>query len=186
MRISKGASTRDYLKNSTKDLHHRLDAAASRFELDTLAGYGEFLAAQAKALIPLELALEQAGIERLLPDWASRCRRDALGRDLAELGLAAEPFSTPTIRSEAALMGAAYVLEGSRLGARMVLAQIGAQTATRYLRHGEGRKLWPGFLAILESNREVRCVPHDAVFAARASFTLFIRAMPQRAMAVAS
>jgi heme oxygenase len=186
MSISDSASAREYLKLSTRDLHGRLDAAAGVMRLETYPGYGDFLAAHAAALIPLEAALEKGGVERLLPDWALRRRSAALTEDLADLGLSCETLAAPTFRSEAGLLGAAYVLEGSRLGARVVLARVGSESPTRYLSHGEGMKFWPNFLGILERSAEVRRAPHHAVAAARAAFSLFISATPVRAMAVAS
>lgn len=186
MSISDSASAREYLKLSTRDLHGRLDAAAGVMRLETYPGYGDFLAAHAAALIPLEAALEKGGIERLLPDWALRRRSAALTDDLADLGLGCEALAAPTFRSEAGLLGAAYVLEGSRLGARVVLGRVGADSPTRYLRHGDGMKFWPNFLAVLERNAEVRRAPHLAVAAARAAFSLFISATPVRALAIAS
>src|ERR1700761_420108 len=186
MSISDSASAREYLKLSTRDLHSRLDAAAGVMRLETYPGYGDFLAAHAAALIPLEAALEKGGIDRLLPDWALRRRSAALSDDLADLGLSCEALAAPTFRSEAGLLGAAYVLEGSRLGARVVLGRVGAESPTRYPSHGEGMRFWPNFLAVLERSAEVRRAPHHAVAAARAAFTLFISATPVRAMAIAS
>jgi len=186
MSISDNVSAREYLKLSTRDLHGRLDATAGVMRLETYPGYGDFLAAHASALIPLEAALERGGIERLLPDWPLRRRSDALAEDLADLGLSCESLAAPTFRSEAGLLGAAYVLEGSRLDARVVLGRVGPESPTRYLSHGEGMKFWPNFLAVLERSADVRRAPHLAVAAARAAFTLFISATPVRAMAIAS
>lgn len=186
MGISASASAREYLKLSTRDLHGRLDAASRVMRPETDPGYGDFLAAQAAALIPLEAALERGGIERLLPDWALRRRAPVLAKDLAELGLSCEAMAAPAFRSEAGLLGAVYVLEGSRLDARALLGRVGANSPTRYLRHGEGMKFWPSFLAVLETSTEVRRSPHLAVAAARAAFSLFIAAAPVRAMAIAS
>ena len=61
MSISDSASVREYLKLSTRDLHGRLDVAAGVMRLETYPGYGDFLAAHAAALIPLEAALEKGG-----------------------------------------------------------------------------------------------------------------------------
>jgi len=186
MSISDSASAREYLKLSTRDLHGRLDSASGVMRLESYPAYGDFLAAQAAAVIPLEAALEKGRIERVLPDWPFRRRSAALAADLADLGLACESLAAPDFRSEAGLLGAAYVLEGSRLDARAVLGRIEPESPTRYLRHGEGRKFWPNFLAVLEQSAEVRRMPHLAVAAARAAFGLFIAATPVRAMAIAS
>jgi heme oxygenase len=186
MSISDSVSAREYLKLSTRDLHGPLDAAAGVMRLETYPGYGDFLAAHAAALIPLEAALEKGGVERLLPDWRLRRRSGALARDLADLSLSCESLAAPTFRSQAGLLGAVYVLEGSRLDARAVLCRLNPDSPVRYLSHGEGMKFWPSFLAVLERNAEVRRAPHHAVAAARAAFRLFIAATPVRAMAIAS
>lgn len=186
MSISDSASAREYLKLSTRDLHGRLDAAAGAMRLESHSGYGNFLAAHAAALVPLEAALEKGGIEAILPDWPLRRRSAALAKDLADLGLSCESLAAPRVRSEAGLLGAAYVLEGSRLDTRAALGRVSAQSPTRYMRHGEGMKFWPNFLAVLERNAEVRRSPHHAVAAARAAFGLFIAATPVHAMAIAS
>jgi heme oxygenase len=186
MSISDSVSAREYLKLSTRDLHGRLDAAAGVMRLQTYPGYGDFLAAHAAALIPLEAALEKGGIERIPPDWPLRRRSTALAQDLADLGLSCESLAAPAFRSEAGLLGAVYVLEGSRLDARAVLGRVSPDSPARYLSHGEGMKFWPNFLAVLERNADVRRAPHLAVAAARAAFGLFIAATPVRAMAIAS
>lgn len=186
MGISASASAREYLKLSTRDLHGRLDTAEGVTRLETYPGYGDFLAAHAAALIPLEAALERGGIERLLTDWVYRRRSAALVKDLADLRLSCEAMAVPVFRSEAGLLGAVYVLEGLRLDTRGLLGRIGSGNPTRYLRHGEGMKFWPNFLGVLEASTEVRRAPHLAVAAARAAFSLFLAVTPVRAMAIAS
>ncbi len=54
------------------------------------------------------------------------------------------------------MFGVLYVLEGSRLGARILVKQIRAgcpalSEATAFLTHGQGSRLWPTFLQALES-----------------------------------
>jgi heme oxygenase len=186
MSISDSVSAREYLKLSTRDLHGRLNTQAGAMRLETYPGYGDFLAAHAAALIPLEAALEKGRIERFLPDWPLRRRSAALAEDLSDLGLSCERLAAPAFRSEAGLLGAAYVLEGSRLDAGAMLGRVGSESPTRYLRHGDGMKFWPSFLAVLERNADVRRAPHLAVAAARAAFGLFIAVTPIRAMAIAS
>ena len=67
------------------------------------------------------------------------------------------------------LWGLAYVLEGSRLGSRLLASRVrqaawpGAATALCYLGHGDGLPLWPGFLRCLEAQHGQldprRCAP---------------------------
>ena len=82
------------------------------------------------------------------------------------------------------LFGVLYVLEGSRLGARLLTRQILAsgdphlRRATRYLRHGEGKPFWQTFLARLESSIAVRRSPERAVAGAVAAFACFAGRLP--------
>jgi heme oxygenase len=152
------ATARAILRRQTSEAHARLDALASRLDLSRGADYGVFLAASACALIPLEERLDMAGIADLLPDWPERRRSEAVRADLAGLGL--PPLAAMALPPEPPgpdwLPGAAYALEGSRLGARLLLRQVQAGAdplATgnmRYLRHGEGRPYWQSFLAALD------------------------------------
>ena len=56
----------------------------------------------------------------------------------------------------AEMLGLVYVLEGLRMGARVILSRLAEEPdtaiigATAYLRHGFGRRLWPTFLTTLE------------------------------------
>jgi heme oxygenase (biliverdin-IX-beta and delta-forming) len=147
-------------------------------------GYRSFLLASATAVFALEQALA-ADMNAILPDWAQRSRTAALRADLADLGVVDVPAAPPPLLAgEARQFGALYVLEGSRLGAKLLLPELLAhgssrvRAATRYLRHGEGRRLWPSFLAHLESSEAVRRRPDDAIAGARAAFALFVTGQP--------
>ena len=144
-------------------------------------GYRSFLLASAAAVFPLEQALLAAKVDAIVPDWARRSRTAALRADLADLGIIDVPAAPPPLLAEEARQfGALYVLEGSRLGAKLLLPELLArgstrvQAATRYLRHGEGHWLWPSFLAYLESSEAARRCPDDAIAGARAAFALFV------------
>jgi heme oxygenase len=176
-------STRSYLHAATNDLHRRLDARLAPLALRGDAGYREFLFRSAMALLPVEQALNEAGVVNVLPDWPQRSRSSALAGDLAALSLPQpKPARFPEVRGEAFQFGMLYVLEGSRLGARLLLAEVEAtlaptsQAATRYLAHGQGQSLWPTFLQRLEASQPVRRAPELAVAGARAVFRQFLTA----------
>ena len=82
------------------------------------------------------------------------------------------------------MFGALYVLEGSRLGARLLVPDLLAggstrvRAATRYLRHGEGHRLWQSFLTHLDASQDVRARPGEAIAGARMAFALFIAGRP--------
>lgn len=176
-------SARALLRNETSDLHAAVDRGFSLLLTAGLDGYRSFLRATAAAVLPLEHALATAGVADLLADWPERARSAALLADLAAVGID-EP-EIPALsgwRDEAGLFGALYVLEGSRLGARVLRQRLSAADVprlagiTQYLCHGEDRPLWPRFLACLEASPAVRRAPAAAVAGARAAFVLFAQA----------
>ena len=151
-----GTGIRYNLRAATARAHERLDSWARRVNLSDQQNYGRFLEAQSGPVNALEAALQNVGVVRLLPDWSVRSRATALEHDLRHLGL--QPQSCPSVRltSAAQAFGTLYVLEGSRLGARVLLQQIlnatpALEPATKFLRHGSDRRLWTTFLQALET-----------------------------------
>jgi|GEM_PF-335658 len=177
---------REALREATAAAHRRLDDRLGLHDVATLAGHTGFLAAIGRALLPLEQALSTAGIERLLPDWAERRRSEAILSDLRRLGapdrtLPADALHADWIDDEASMLGAAYVLEGSRLGAAL-LGRRAARSAEpriaagRFLAHGQGPDLWRGFLAVLDGRPSDPGEQARACRSAVLSFALFERA----------
>jgi heme oxygenase len=145
-----------------------------------VAGYLEFLLLSAAAVGPIEDALRDAHVERILPDWEDRSRVASLRADLAELGVVTPAIAQPpSLGGEAHQFGVVYVLEGSRLGARVLVRRLLAipdlQTprAMRYLRHCEGLPLWQSFVERLESSAAVRRSPEDSIAGAHTAFKWF-------------
>ncbi|HEY3639121.1 MAG TPA: biliverdin-producing heme oxygenase [Rhizomicrobium sp.] len=172
-----GGGIREKLREATSRRHAELDRIAGSLLVRGPEGYARFLAGQGAVVIPLEKRLEISGITTVLPDWNMRARRYDLKADLREIARPCEFLEVPVFRSTAELLGAAYVLEGSRLGASLLLQTLRFPTATRFLRHGHGKGLWPQFLSVLETNNEVRDHFDEARMAALEVFELFIRAM---------
>lgn len=146
------SSLRDRLRAATSESHAALDAQVAAWRIETTVGYGAFLSASALAIAPLERALERAGVAEWLPDWPGRVRRTVLAKDLAALGLETPPFATALVPSQDFGAGLLYVLEGSRLGARVLARQVSASghdLPLAYLTQGEGDDLWRTFLAWL-------------------------------------
>jgi heme oxygenase len=117
----------------------------------------------------IEPALTNAGIHRLLPDWDQRQRRLALAADLVALEVTPDPPRTGIIEADAGtILGWTYVLEGSRLGARLLLKAVeqsedrDVSSATRFLRQGVGTDLWGSFKAVLSE------IDHDTDAIAKA------------------
>lgn len=173
MRLT-GQSLRLTLRAATRDAHERVDRGFARFDLARPDHYRAFLQAHARALLPLETALEEAGAQALLPDWFERRRAPALIADLQELGAGPSPppAEPPRVGGAAQVWGVLYALEGARLGGR-VLART-ARGSHRYLAHGEGRRFWPEFLSALEASG---ADPAGAAAGARLVFARFEAAL---------
>src|SRR5262245_8792706 len=99
-------SARGHLRAATSDLHAALDARLAPLVGRGDAAYGKFLLVSATALLPIEQALREANIERVLPDWPQRARSEALRLDLDDLSLP-EPLApaVPEVDGEAFQLG---------------------------------------------------------------------------------
>jgi heme oxygenase len=156
------ASVRYLLRSATAKDHADVDSRFGSLIGRGAAGYLEFLLLSATAVGPIEEALREAHVERILPDWEDRSRAASLRADLAEMGVVTPMVARPpSLGGEAHQFGVVYVLEGSRLGARVLVRRLLASPdlhtpyATRYLRHGEGLPLWQTFVGRLESSASV-------------------------------
>jgi heme oxygenase len=179
---SSGQDLRSRLKKATDKAHRDLDVQFATLDLCRLEGYRRFLEASAAALLPLERALEFAGVADVFVDWHQRTRRAALIADLASIGADARPLKVSYPMNRNAVIGIMYVLEGSRLGAKYLLRMIARSAdplipaATAYLSHGAELHLWQSFLEVLK--RETVAV-HDEVEivnGARMAFSMFAQA----------
>ncbi|WP_156467543.1 biliverdin-producing heme oxygenase [Methylobacterium sp. Leaf102] len=177
---------RGLLRRATSDAHHRLDSGWAGHDLQERGAYVGFLAAMAAALVPLEADLAASPPEALPPDWPARRRTDAIRSDLAALGHPAPPAPAMSrAQPPAEVAGLLYVLEGSRLGGQMLLRQALAspdatvRDNTRFLRQGEGQRLWPSFAAWLETRPASDAA--GAVAGALRAFSLFENAQSARA-----
>ena len=173
---------RDQLRAATRDLHGDVDAHFGAFALASLHGYRSFLEASAAALLPLEKALIDSGVKRRFPDWPLRARSAAILYDLERIGGVCWLLPTPEPLDFGGILGTMYVLEGSRLGAKVLLKAVSRSHdsdvtgATGYLSHGKGQPLWQTFLATLDRHAGDLTEPKSAVIAARRAFHLFDRA----------
>ncbi|WP_312270901.1 biliverdin-producing heme oxygenase [Pseudomonas sp.] len=187
------SSIRERLRQAGGELHQQVDALFSSYRLTDLDGYQTFLVAHAWALFPMEEMLESSGIEAMMPDWKQRRRRFALAEDLAMLGVSVPEYKPlQACSNEATLWGYAYVLEGSRLGGKMIARYVAGsdeplvRAATHYLSHvpDSGPAGWPAFLAELE-HRAVHWKEDDLFSGQSQAFGLFLQA-GQRFQPVAS
>jgi len=175
------AGLRLCLRSVTAEAHARLDHQLGALDLTILPGYRQFLEINAAGLIPLETALAAAGVDEIFPDWPLRSRQAAILEDLARVGGQADPLPAPPPLDFGGLLGTMYVLEGSRLGARVLLNAVKQSAdpqvlhATAFLRHGAGQHFWPSFLAILDRHSAAH---HEAgaIDGAHKAFAMFERA----------
>ncbi len=173
-------SMRMVLRAATADLHAAVDRRFAPLFAQGAEGYCRFLQASAAAICPLEFALLRAGVDDILPDWHERSRAESLRLDLDDLAAPAPSIRTaPCFGGENFQLGVLYVLEGSRLGARLLAERAMAhedsriRMATRYLRHGEGKRYWQSFLDRLETSTAARHSPQTVIAGAREAFSWF-------------
>lgn len=173
-------SLRQRLKAATAGQHERVDVAFSSFDLESIKGYCAFLGAHLQVVHPLEVVLEAAGIDRLIHDWANRQRRHALMADLHELGENRIALPAPLVVEPTPgwCLGACYVLEGSRLGGRLLARRVAAANPAaplNYLAHTDTSPSWPGFLE--EFEQSARLQPWQELLAGASDcFDLFVAA----------
>jgi len=181
-RIYRPTTIRERLREATAEAHAALDACLQALDLTTRAGYGRFLAANAAALVAVEMALEAAGVHDVLPDWDRRARSRAINADLDLLGIRTRSVPADMTFNRARMLGALYVLEGSRLGAKFLVRQVTRSTdplvraATAYLRHGENERFWPSFLDLLARELPSPAEEEDMIAGAQWAFARFAEA----------
>jgi heme oxygenase len=145
---------RSFLRDETSELHRELDAIVGVFS--NRAEYARFLQGTFRHRAPVEAALLSADAARI-SSWQPRRLLPELEADLADLGLplpTAEPFRLSN--DMAAFLGAAYVLEGSALGARVLVKGVdalgfGPAHGARYLSAQAGSlESWRALLVALD------------------------------------
>lgn len=150
-----------------------MDRAFGAFDLTTRQGYGDFLLAQAEAFLPVEAAIDAAEPADLLPDWPARRRSAALLNDLHQLGLTAPAERAPPLfRSREEILGAIYVLEGSRLGGKMLARSVPADLPRSFIGTTDAG-LWRHLIEALDKQLNSDDKHRLAIAAALRVFALF-------------
>lgn len=175
-------SARHRLRVETHAAHTALDQHIAPAALGQRSVYAAYLSGFAPC-IPIELALVEAGVSRVVPNWQQRERRELLMQDLAALDIRPHLQTSCVIDSDiGSVLGWSYVLEGSRLGARLILRSVAnsedpvVRSATRFLRHGEGDNLWGSFQSALSQIDGDAIAIHRACLGANAAFAYFLNA----------
>lgn len=172
-------SPRARLRDATQRAHEETEAAFAALDLTQRDDYRTFLEYQAAVILPLEHELDAVGADALLPDWARRKRTAALSDDLHDLDGVSRPVHPPVILNPASAWGMLYVLEGSRLGGRVLSSIVSrsddprVRNATRFLRHGEGQQFWPSFVTALNAALKTEAEISAAIDGAIITFALF-------------
>lgn len=168
-------SLRSALRAQTADCHAAVDTLFGSFNLSRLQDYKAFLRAHARVVPSVEHALERAGIVRLLPDWPERRRAHRLAADIKALDELLPPLlQQPALRCDAALWGAAYVLEGSKLGGALLAKTVPDPLPSSYLSPQGPKGATRLFMDRLDGSTVDD--PAAAITAARDVFDLFLKA----------
>jgi heme oxygenase (biliverdin-IX-beta and delta-forming) len=145
------------LKALTAGAHQRLEALAGQL-FDAPDRYRRYLQAMHAARAPMERALDDSGADLCFPEWPRRRIAHLVTLDLADLGARPHPVrAVPRSVRPAAQLGWLYVLEGSALGARILLRQAGGAGLSEKFgaRHLAAQTADPGawrrFVAVLEA-----------------------------------
>lgn len=148
--MTDSTNARQALRAATAEAHDRVDRAFSAFDLTTREGYTHFLLAQAEAFLPVEAAIDDAGPLDFVPDWPARRRTDALLADLAALRTVPPAMDIRHLfRSREEILGAIYVLEGSRLGGRMLARSVPVDLPRAFIGTTE-MGLWRNLIELLD------------------------------------
>lgn len=173
------------LRRATDDAHARVEGivqGAGMFA--SREAFRRYLTATYEMRARYERLLDLSGAAKVWPDWPGRRIAELVAQDIVDLGGGApapEENSMATL-SKAELIGVLYVLEGSSLGARVLVKSVEALGLTeafgaRHLYKQAGdRSAWRSFMSMMSAASEAPC--HDA---ARATFDAFAAAYSRAA-----
>lgn len=162
------------LRQISRRAHEAVDAAYSAYDLAVSQQYCAFLEAHARALFAAEAFLHMCPV---IADW--RPRASLLREDLKELGIAEPAVLSLVIQpSTPEAWGVLYVLEGSRLGGRVLSARVPPGHPKAYLSAGHAKGEWAEFLAQLRSRLSVQSPDEQqrTISAVQTTFGLFEQA----------
>ena len=183
-------SRRMRLRGATDALHQSIDSRIRQTGfLTTQAGYVAYLRATLRARQAIEARLDASGAQAIYPPWPARKIAPALSLDISDLsggspedvqcGPPPSPFSLGSI------WGALYVLEGSAVGARLLLRQaailgLTPQFGARHLAcQATAPSAWKDFVAALDEVQLTCDQDAACVDGAITTFACFDRAYAQ-------
>ncbi|WP_152045289.1 biliverdin-producing heme oxygenase [Aureimonas psammosilenae] len=182
------ASLRRRLREETRASHERLDGSFGGLERNgDLRDYGRFLRVNEACLAGAGAALEASGLLLRLPEVSTSARQAAASADLKAMDL--RPIAPPLFPlprpNLAEAIGIAYVLEGSRLGARQILKRLrnreqlesGGKFTTLFLEAAGEPDRFRSFMEAAEAIATTTHARDLAVSAADRTFQYFIGAV---------
>jgi heme oxygenase len=150
------SSRRFWLREFTARSHADLEAVVGAF--DDLAAYRRYALGLYRGRAPIERWLGAVAWPSHFADWRPSLIADALGQDLTDLGIDRPPHGPPPPLSGGVedLLGTAYVLEGSGLGAKLVYRRASAlglddRFGARHLADQAKASGWKRFVDLLET-----------------------------------
>ncbi len=171
------------LQRATAQDHASVEGTVSLMdpELD-LSEYVAVICRMHGVVAAWEECAEAAAPEWLKPHLQDRSRLKLLEQDIVNLkgGIGGDRAPLPAFRGEAELMGAMYVMEGSRLGGQLIARHVenrlglGSGHGVAYLL-GHGRSTgakWKEFLGVLESRVPESATP-EVIYGAKLMFRAF-------------
>jgi heme oxygenase len=181
------------LRERTASLHAAVDEAVGAFK--TLTDYRRYLAGLHGFRAPCEAALAAGPMPSGVGDWRFVPLVPMIALDMADLGvpIAARPHPLPPVASLEEAAGRLYVLEGSSLGARVLVAEarslglderFGARHLVAQSRGGPDFRAFAGWLDEAPLNEEAVLAAALTTFAeAERAFTVPVRRGTSHAVA---
>lgn len=166
------------LREFSRTVHEEVDKAYSGFDLSDPVSYRQFLQAHGRVLPQVEQWLKMVPD---LPSWEERTK--FLSQDLAALGYGLpERLYWPAPEGNGAALGSLYVIEGSRLGGKMLSTQVGEGLPRAYLSAAHVKGSWPAFLQALRDrlNKADEAYRQSVMNGVASTFELFRRAAAVR------
>ncbi|BAT59084.1 heme oxygenase [Variibacter gotjawalensis] len=166
------------LRESTAAAHEHLENLVG--ELTDLAAYKRYLSGIYAFRQPIEVAWADSGWPPRFGGWRPTMIASAMDRDLADLGLARPRPEQPHLDTDfAARLGTLYVLEGSSLGAKLLLRNVrmlglAEDFGARHLSLQANADTWRSYLRLLEQDDEAD--PDAVIAAANETFAVAARA----------
>lgn len=153
----KDVGNRFILRDATREDHEALDAIVGPFS--SRASYLRYLEGMAHFRARLEPVLDDARYDESFEGWRAGLILPELRRDLADLGGSMPPLGRQfrSAGDRAGLFGMLYVLEGSAIGARLLMkraAELGYTAAfgARHLAAQTARpESWTRFVRLLDA-----------------------------------